>query len=289
MPIFSDRQAKFQDDIRHEWTDDVTIQAWRKWSPPFFEQTRAATDAIVRGAQVKPGMQVLDIASGSGEPAMTLAELVGAGGHVTATDLGPGMLVTAEENARKRKITNMTFRPADVHELPFGDASFDRVTCRFGAMFFANVPRALREIRRVLRPSGRVSMVVWGSRQQPLFESTIQVMVSHLATPPPPPAPDAPSIFRFAPPGSLKAALEEAGFLGVEEQALEVPWPWPGPAEDLWHQFREIAAPFRPIIAGFTPEMREKVFAEVVQALRRFEKNGRVELNAKINLVTAAS
>jgi ubiquinone/menaquinone biosynthesis C-methylase UbiE len=288
MLVFNERQAKYQEDVRHEWTDQETIQAWRRWSPPFFEQTRAATDAIVRGARVEPGMEVLDIASGSGEPAMTLAGLVGSTGRVTATDLGPGMLVTAEENARQKKISNITFRQADVHDLPFGDASFDRVTCRFGAMYFANVPKALREVWRVLRPGGRASMVVWGTKNQPLFESTVEVMMSHLLRPPPPP-PDAPQIFRFAPKGSLKAALEEAGLREVEEEALEVPWPWPGTAESLWNQFREIAAPFRPMIAGFTPDKREQIFGDVVQALRRYEKDGKIEMNAKINLATAVS
>jgi SAM-dependent methyltransferase len=106
-----------------------------------------ATESIVRAAQVTPGMEVLDIASGTGEPALTLAETAG---HVTATDLGPQMLVSAEENARARGVGNVTFTHADVHELPFGDASFDRVTCRFGIMYFADVDRALGEIRRVL-------------------------------------------------------------------------------------------------------------------------------------------
>lgn len=289
MPIFNERQAKFQDDVRQEWTDEMTIQAWRKWSASQFVQTQAATDAIVRGAEIESGMQVLDIATGSGEPAITVAALVGPNGHVTATDLGPGMLVTAEENARKRKSQNMSFLQADVHELPFSNATFDRVTCRFGAMYFANVPRAFREIRRVLRPNGRTSMVVWGPPQQPFFESTVFVMFSHLAAPPPEPLVDAPNPFRFAAPGSLKSALEEAGFRNIDEHALEVPFSWPGPAEDLWDHFRDVAAPFRPLIDGFTAEKRKQVIADVIKALRRYEKNGKIEMNAKIHLASAVS
>lgn len=280
--IFNERQLRFHEGIRHEWNDDVTVQAWRKWSEPFFVSTRAATDAIVKAARLQAGMKVIDIASGSGEPAMAVAAAVGPTGHVTATDLGAGMLVSAEQNARTRGLTNLTYKEADVHELPFGDAAFDRVTCRFGIMYFVNLQRALSEIQRVLKPEGRAAFVAWGGPDQPYFNSTVKILFSHLPAPPPPPEPDKPSPFKFAAPGSLTAALTEAGFRDVEEQALEIPWPWPGPAEQLWEQFRDVAAPFRPMIEGFPADKRKQVFDEVLTALRAFEKDGKIEMTAKI-------
>ena len=71
-----------------------------------------------------------------------------------ATDLGPGMLGAAEENARTAGVTNISFQQADAHSLPLPDETFDRVTCRFGVMYFAEIGQALREIRRVLRRRG---------------------------------------------------------------------------------------------------------------------------------------
>ena len=92
--------ARFKEQIRAEWTEEATVAAWRRWHPQLAIASRGATGAIVEAARIKPGMRVLDLASGTGEPALTLARAVGPAGHVTATDLGPGMLKAAEENAK---------------------------------------------------------------------------------------------------------------------------------------------------------------------------------------------
>ncbi len=109
----------FKERVLQEWTDPNTVAAWSKWHSKIAVASAEAKEALVRAAQVEPGMQVLDIASGTGEPALTLAEMVGPEGHVTATDLGPGMIALAKENAEKAGLTNMTFLQADAHELPF--------------------------------------------------------------------------------------------------------------------------------------------------------------------------
>ena len=154
------KAEKFKEQVRQDWVE--AAEAWRKWNPKMVIQSFAATEAIVSLAQVKPGMSVLDLASGSGQPALTLARKVGPEGRVTATDLVPPMLAIAEENARKEGIGNMTFQQADAEELPFSDESFDVVTCRFGVMFFPSCRRALGEIKRVLKPGGRVAFGAWG-------------------------------------------------------------------------------------------------------------------------------
>ena len=125
---------------------------------------------IVERAHVAPGMTVLDLASGHGEPAFALAAAVGPTGHVTATDQGPALLAIAEERARGEGLTNMTFRVADAHALPFPDGTFDRVTSRLGVMYFVELERAMQEVRRVLKPGGRVTFMAWGPLDQPLFQ-----------------------------------------------------------------------------------------------------------------------
>ncbi len=99
-------------------------------------------------------MKVLDLACGSGEPSLSLARAVGPMGHVIATDIVPGMLEIAEENARRKGLSNIEFRIADAEAIPFPDESFDVVTCRFGVMFFSDPERAMREARRVLKNDG---------------------------------------------------------------------------------------------------------------------------------------
>ena len=86
---------------------------WKKWYSQLAFQSRQATELVVKGAALSPGMHVLDLASGSGEPALSVAAAVGPQGRVTATDLLPEMLQIAEENASARGIKNIDFRAAD--------------------------------------------------------------------------------------------------------------------------------------------------------------------------------
>src|SRR5437763_1195920 len=93
---------QFKEMIRQEWTDEENVAAWSRWKASLTVQTQAMTDAIVAAAALAPGLQVLDIAGGTGELAFTVAAAVGATGHVTATDLSSGMLAVAEDEARAR-------------------------------------------------------------------------------------------------------------------------------------------------------------------------------------------
>ncbi|MGH7935764.1 MAG: class I SAM-dependent methyltransferase, partial [Chthoniobacterales bacterium] len=133
---------KFREKLRQEWTDEQTVAAWRKWNDPMTEFTRGATAAVLEAARLRPGTQVLDLASGVGDPALSIAEAVGPSGHVTATDLGPGMIAFAEELAKKKGLGNIEFRVANVEALAFPDQTFDVVTCRFGVMFFPEQVKA---------------------------------------------------------------------------------------------------------------------------------------------------
>lgn len=147
--------------MREQWGGAAAM--WRKWNDKFVAQTRAATELVVETAQVQPGMRVLDLASGTGEPALSLARAVELEGHAVATDLVPEMLATAQQKAEAQGLSNMEFRVTDAENLPFPDAAFDRVTCRFGLMFFPNVQKALAGIHRVLKPGERATFLVCGT------------------------------------------------------------------------------------------------------------------------------
>jgi ubiquinone/menaquinone biosynthesis C-methylase UbiE len=272
---------QFKERVVQEWTDSNTIAAWSKWHSKIAVASAEAKEAIVRSAQVEPGMQVLDIASGTGEPALTLAELVGSEGHVTATDLGSGMIAVAKENAEKAGLTNMTFLQADAHQLPFSDRSFDRATCRFGVMFFADLPQALGEIHRVLKPSGRVAFTAWGPLEKnPYFLTTLAPFLKRVEVPPPPSG--APQPFRFAEPGTLAAELQRAGFQEVQEETRTISLNWPGPPEEVWEHIRDVAVPFHPIIYGLEPEARTQAIGEVVEGYRQHYDGQKVNLPAVI-------
>ncbi len=110
-------------------------------------------------------LDVLDLASGVGEPAFSFARALShRGGHVTASDIVPDMCDGLAARAVEEGITNISVIPADMENLPFSDGAFDVVSCRFGVMFCADPDRALREANRVLRSGGRAVYMVWAGR-----------------------------------------------------------------------------------------------------------------------------
>jgi SAM-dependent methyltransferase len=260
--------ARFREKLTQEWTDADTVAAWRKWQPQLSAFTRGATDAVLEAAQLRPGVRVLDLASGVGDPAIPIAEAIGAAGHVTGTDVGPGMIAFAAELAKARNLRNIEFRVADVEALPFPDNSFDVVSSRFGVMFFVDQAKAFRECLRVLKPGGRVSFVVWGTREQPFLGATIGILLKYVEAPQP--DPDAPHAFMFGERGLLSSKLKAAGFADAREEVRIVVGHWEGTTQEYWQQFTEVAAPFRPLIAKLTPPMRAKVESEICLGLRGF-------------------
>jgi SAM-dependent methyltransferase len=274
---------KFREQLRQEWTGDRTVAAWRKWHSQIATFTRGATDALLEAAHLRPGQLVLELACGVGDPALSIAAEIAPSGRVTATDLGPGMMSFAEELARKRGLTNIEFREANAESLPFPDASYDRLTCRFGIMFFPDLHKALRESLRVLKPGGRVVFVAWGKKEQPFFTTTAGIVLKHVPVPPPPPDPDGPSLFMFGERGRLRRALETAGFSNVCEEDRIIAGRWAASPEEYWEQFTEVAAPFRPLIDQLTPEKLAQAKTEILTSLNKFW-NGK-ELNMPLEIV----
>ena len=114
-------------------------------------------------------MQVLDLACGTGEPGITVAQVVGPTGKVVGVDLSPELLEVATGRARTKGLSNFVTQHADAHQLPFPERTFDLATCRCGVMFFDDVVGALVELRRVLKPAAQACFLAWGPFEQPYW------------------------------------------------------------------------------------------------------------------------
>src|ERR1039458_4842794 len=158
------------------WSSSYRLVAAEKWKAKSAAMGGAVTEAFVEYARPLPGMKVLDLASGTGEPAISLAERVGPQGSVAAVDQSSELLEIAAERARNKKLANLTTQQADAHTLPFADRSFDLATCRFGVMFFADPKRALTELHRVLKPGARACFAAWGAIEQPYWQSPMKIV-----------------------------------------------------------------------------------------------------------------
>jgi SAM-dependent methyltransferase len=272
-------------DSTPDWGTSFRLTASEKWKAKSAAMGRDVTEALVDYAQPQPGIRVLDLASGTGEPAITIATRIAPTGHVTALDLSADLLAIAAQRARDRGLTNFAIQQADAQQLPFPDQQFDLATSRFGVMFFPDTGRALRELHRVLKPGSRACFAVWGPKEQPYFAATIGTVHRHIGGPLL--APGGPDPFRFSSPGSLSEALSNSGFSSPQEETRTVPWTWPGPPEEAWEQQRAIATPFLPLFQRAPAEAWPSINAEVHAAIRRHEKNGAIEFGATIVLASA--
>ena len=195
---------------------------WRARAPFWDGQADGLADMadrlnrpMIDAAGIAPGQDVLDLASGVGEPALTIARRVGAAGHVTATDLVDEMLAGCRRRAAAAGLTNIDCRQADMEDLPFADGRFDRVTCRFGVMFVPQADRALAEAYRVLKPGGRAAFMVWGHREDTVMFTIIAAAARAVFGDDPSFDFDTP--FRFGAPGQLAALFTAAGFADAGE------------------------------------------------------------------------
>lgn len=227
-PTTTNRDAIGADE-RRRWTD--TAPAWRQWAAPLAAMAERFNQPIVEAAVLPRSaggrdecMRVLDLASGAGEPALSLARRIGRGGGlVVATDLVPAMLAGLRERTAADGTPAAAARivpaAADMERLPFAPASFDAVTCRFGLMFCPSPKQALAEARRVLRPGGRAVFMVWGPAEENTMNAVLAAAVDAAAGPA---APGERSLFRLAGDGALAACFAAAGggFRDAAEQTV---------------------------------------------------------------------
>jgi len=267
------------------WGASYRLIASEKWKAKSAAMGRDVTQALVEYARPQPGMNVLDLASGTGEPAITLASRIAPGGHVTALDLSPELLQIAAERARQRALANFTTRQADAHHLPFADASFDLVTSRFGVMFFRDCAQALREVHRVLKPTARACFLAWGTFQQPYWSTMMGVVHERVGGPLL--APGGPDPFRFAEPDSLSRMLREAGFAEVQEETRSLPWTWPGTPQEVWEQAQAVSTPFLPMLQRVPAEKWDEINRTVYAAIERYVVGDKIEFGATVVLASA--
>jgi len=206
-------------------SDVAFSQTWLDSSPDWDRLFDTAGDKsasfdikLLEAATVKPGMSVLDLASGAGNPAISLARQAGSDGRVLATDLVPDVLLGTLRCAVENGLPNLCCCAADMQQLPFPAGCFDRVVCRFGIMFSPELAQALAEIKRVLKSGGQAAFLVWGAlAENTAFDVLHRIVGGFLGREN---AGEAPLPFRYGAPGSLSVHLQRAGFERVTEQAI---------------------------------------------------------------------
>jgi ubiquinone/menaquinone biosynthesis C-methylase UbiE len=272
-------------------------EAIKRWtgSAPFWEKHREiirhmfapVTEALVEEAQIGSGNVVLDIATGPGEPALTMASLVGAQGKIFGIDPIQGMIDGARREASRLALKNIQFDVAFADHLPFPADTFDAVVSRFGVMFFPSPLDAVREMLRVLKPGRKLVMAVWHfAARNPFHYSLSRVVDQYVDTPPL--APDALDAFRYAAPGRLLEILKEAGVTAPTERLVQFTIDAPMSVEDFWALRLEMSEKLREKINVLPPERMTELKRQTLESIREYSTDRGISFPAEILLVSGA-
>lgn len=253
---------------------------WRKWDGVNMPFVRPAAEEIIRRVAPKPGDAVLDVASGTGEPGLSIAPMVG-NGRVVLTDLAQDMLEVAREKASALHLPHVEVLVCDVSELPFPDNTFDIVTCRFGFMFFPSMLRAAQEMVRVLKPGGRMAVSVWNVPEKNFWVTAIMGTIARNMELPPPP-PGAPGMFRCAAEGVMTDLFTQAGLRDVSAtevaQQLDVKT-----TETYWEMMTEVGAPIVAALSKADAATAARIKTEVFALVReRYPDEVRIAASSRV-------
>jgi ubiquinone/menaquinone biosynthesis C-methylase UbiE len=211
-----------QEDIRsqvHAMWGSVAHR-WGEHADYIDARGAALTARLLALASPRPGERVLELACGTGGVGIAAAELVGPIGEVVLSDVAPEM--TAIAAARARGLANVSARSLDLERIDEPDDAFDVVLCREGLMFAVDPVAAAAELRRVLRPGGRVAVAVWGPRERNPWLAVVFDAVSAAVGAPVPP-PGIPGPFSLDDAGRLTDVLAAGGLDGVKVEEVAVP------------------------------------------------------------------
>jgi len=270
-------------DIINRWS--VSAPFWEKHREIIRQMFAPVTSALVEDGLIGKGHAVLDIATGPGEPALTIASLVGPAGRVVGIDPVREMVESARREANHLGFGNAQFEVGAADHLPFPPDTFDAVVSRFGVMFFPSPADGVREMLRVLKPGRKLAMAVWHFEDRNPYSYVLTRIIERYVDSPPP-AVDAPEPLRFARPGKLRDVLLQAGAVSPSERLLQFTMQAPVSVEDFWTLRCEISETVREKLARLSTEQLTEVKRQALEAYREYSTAQGMSFPAEVLIVS---
>lgn len=243
------------------------------------------TNAVIQKAKIFDGAQILDLATGIGEPALSMARAYGNSVSIIATDLIHPMLQMARAEAAKRNYESIQFCRCTGDELPFVDESFNAIICRFAFNFFSNPEKSLEHAIRILNPAGRVVLVVWHQLKFNPVHDVVNRAADRIFPSKPDPVHD--SNPGYENPGVLANLLVQAGLNFVEEDIFDFMMEVDVDLDEFCKIRAEISDHLRDKLAQMSNEQKDQLSEEIRNGFRPYFQSGRMRLPSKMIIVTA--
>jgi SAM-dependent methyltransferase len=247
---------------------------------------RPIAEILIQHAKPEPGERVLDVGCGAGATTVALAKAVAPGGFALGLDVSGPMLARAREVAPKS--LPLDFAQADATVYPFDHASFDLLASRFGVMFFADPIASFTNLRRALKPSGRLAFICWREpRDNPWMMTPLMAVYKHVPKMPPV-GPEDPGPFALASEERVMRILGAAGFVDVAMEPRNLLMDIAiGRGLDAAVDGAVQIGPASRALQGHPPETYEAAKGSIREALAPFLKGQSVALQGSIWIVTA--
>jgi ubiquinone/menaquinone biosynthesis C-methylase UbiE len=275
--------------------EEISAASWAgemgdKWNThldQFESMISAAGDAAISHGRFAPGEAVVDIGSGGGVTCFQIAPQVGADGHVTGVDLSPTLIETSRARATAQGYDNVDFLCGDAAVLD-PPRAFDVLFSRFGVMFFEDSYSAFRNLRRFVRPGGRLSMCVWGPPPANPWVTELMAIVRRYVDLPPL-DPRAPGPFAFSDREYVGDILTRAGFadLAFESWTGDLYLGGRGADTDTAAKFLMDALFVGDVLRNASEDIRQRALADIRPVLERHERDEGVVLRGNTWLVGA--
>jgi ubiquinone/menaquinone biosynthesis C-methylase UbiE len=275
---------QYKEEERQKW--DNIASGWQRWWKPIERGAEKVSRRLIELAEIKEGSKVLDIATGIGEPSITVAHQVGKSGHILAIDISPYMLSIAKQRAISLGLQDVIeFREGDAETIDLPPSTFDAALCRFGLMFLPDLGGGLSNIYKSLKEGGRFAAAVLGSPDKvPFISLPLNIVLKESNTPPPPPG--TPGPFSLSDENSLKNSFITSGFKDptIEKMNLSLDFE---SADEFTNFVIAIAVPVQIILAKQSHERKEEILKAVTEAAKKYADNntGKVRFDNEAILI----
>lgn len=269
---------------RNNWSS--VAEGWRRRDELLRKGAAPVAKRMLELSGISSGSRLLDIASGTGEPAISAAQIVGESGKVIGTDLVDEMLAVAREKIAGMNLDNIEFYCIDAETLDFTAGSFDAVTIRWGLMFMPEPQACLAAAHKALKQGGRISLACWAAPEKNPFVGVLMKTLSKYMDIPVP-LPGTPGIFAFADPERLRDVLASAGFRNIVLEEMEIDVVEVDDGRAYWEAISDLAAPVMALVRQLDGPTRSSYIDEVIEVADALKQGKTLRMKGTTWVVSA--